>query len=115
MPVKTWRIASLIVYSVSFVLVAFMLTTPLRYPDFMFVWQPVAIFLTPLLVIVGLLALRQRWQHHRFSAALLAAALIFIALTTLGYMAWPILAVAFLALLGMFIASRALPNAMNEA
>jgi len=112
---KTWRVASLVTYSVSITLVAFILTTPLRYPDFIFVWQPMAVFLTPLLVIVGLLALRQRWPHHRFSAALLAAAFLFITLTALGFMAWPILAAAFLALLGMFVASRAQPSAKSQA
>jgi len=112
---KTWRIVSLVTYSVSLTLVAFILTTPLRYPDFIIAWQPMVVSLTPLLVIVGLLALRKRWPHHRFSAALIAAALLFIALTALRYMAWPLLAVAFLALLGMFVASRVLLNAESQA
>lgn len=112
---KTWRVVSLTCYTVSLLSVAFIFTTPLRYPDFIFVWRPIVIFLVPLAVIVALLALRQTWPHYRFVKALFVAALLFLALTAFEYMAMPILGVGLIALLAMFIASRALAGPRAHA
>jgi hypothetical protein len=112
---KTWRIVSLISYTVFLLAAAIIFTTPLRFPDFIFFWRPMLIFFIPLVVIVLLLALRQRWDHPRYSRALVLAAILFAGLTAFGYMGLPILGVCLLALLGLFIASRALPNANVHA
>ena len=105
---KTWRVVTLLSFTISIAVVAFIITIQLRYPDFMFFWKPIVVFLIPLIVILALLNLRHRWTHIPFSRALLAASLAFIALTALGYMGLPILGVALVALLALFIASRAL-------
>ena len=103
---KTWRSVSLISVIIGLLAFTFIFTTPLRYPGFIFFWRPIMIFLIPLVVIVGILPLRLRWSHSRFSKMLFISVLLFLGLSAFGYMAWPILAVSLLALLGMFIASR---------
>ena len=105
---KTWRAITILSFAVSLLAVAFIFTAPFRYPDSIFFWRPILIFLAPLVVVLGLLASRLRSAHAPFSKALIAAAGLFTLLTILGYMGLPILAVAFVALSAMFLSSRAL-------
>ena len=111
---KTWRVVTTLSFTFSFLAAAFIFTTPLRYPGFTFLWRSIVIFLIHLVVILGLLVLRQLWSHRLFSRALFAMGLLLTALTALSYMGLPILAVSVLALFGMFVSSRSLDDTRGQ-
>jgi RsiW-degrading membrane proteinase PrsW (M82 family) len=108
---KTWRMIFLLSLIILFLTAAFIFTTPLRYPGYIFSWRLTLIFLSPLVVLLCLLAVLTRWPHSQFSKSLLLSALLFLGLSILGNMALPVLGVSLIALLGMSVASRQLPNA----
>ncbi|MEJ2600729.1 MAG: hypothetical protein P8Z00_20530 [Anaerolineales bacterium] len=107
---KTWRITFLLSLSILFLAAAFIFTTPLRLPGYIYSWMDALFFLSPLVVLICLLAARIRWPHSRFSMTLLLCMPLFFGLGIFGYMALLVLGVSLVALLGMFVASRQLTN-----
>lgn len=112
---KTWRIAS-IVSSVSGILtIAFIATTPLRFPGFIIFWHSILASFIPILIIIGILPVRLRLSHTQFSGVLLTCALLFLGVSIFGNTGWMYLVLLLIPLLGMFIASRALSKADFQA
>lgn len=80
-------------------------TLQLLFPDSIIFWKPIVVFLTPAIVLVGLLFLKPIMSLKMFRLVLLILAALSIMTTILGWMAFIILVVFLLSLGVLYLPS----------